>query len=60
MRTTVIIAVTAAFAFAGGLWTGTTLTVSEPATHPFTISPSALHLQVKPTELPSTRIEQYN
>jgi hypothetical protein len=59
MRTTVIVILTAGFAFAGGLWTGATIAVSQPAT-PATISPSALHLQVKPADLPGTIVEHYN
>jgi hypothetical protein len=60
MRTSAIIAITAAFAFAGGLWTGASLAVSKPTTHAATISPSALHLQVKPSELPAHDVEKYN
>lgn len=60
MRTSAIVAITAALAFAGGLWTGATLAVSKPATQAPTISPSALHLQVKPEELPTHDVRQYN
>jgi hypothetical protein len=55
-----MIAVTAAVAFIGGLWTGATLAVSKPISNPPTVSPSALHLQVKPAQLPSTTVEHYN
>jgi hypothetical protein len=60
MRTMVIVVLTAGFAFAGGLWTGATIAISQPATHPSTVSPSAMHLQVEPTDLPSTSVDQYN
>jgi hypothetical protein len=60
MRTMAIVILTAGVAFTGGLWTGATIAVSQPVTHPATISPSALHLQVKPMDLPSTSVEQYN
>jgi hypothetical protein len=60
MRTSATIAITAALAFAGGLWTGATLAVSKPAMQTATISPSALHLQVKPAELPTHDVEKYN
>jgi hypothetical protein len=60
MRTSAFIAITAAFGFAGGLWTGATLAVSKPTTQAQTILPSALHLQVQPAELPTHDVEKYN
>jgi hypothetical protein len=60
MRTSATIAITAALAFAGGLWTGATLAVSKSTTEAATISPSALHLQIKPAELPTHDVDKYN
>jgi hypothetical protein len=60
MRTSAIVAITAALALAGGLWTAATLAVSKSATQAPTISPSALHLQVKPAELPTHDVRNYN
>jgi hypothetical protein len=56
-----IVVVTALLAFAAGVWTKSTVLATGAATPgAATLSPSEMHLRVKPQDLPIQRVDDYN
>jgi hypothetical protein len=59
-KTSVVVVITAALAFAVGFWTKGTLATSVATASPSTISPLELHRAIRPAELPSQHGDLYN
>lgn len=61
MRMLGVIGITALLAFGAGVWTESRMLAASVTVQPAaTISPRAMHLQVRPNELPVLQVDNYN
>jgi hypothetical protein len=61
LKMTVIIAMTALLSFGAGIWAGTGVRATgAPSPAVTTISPSELHLRIKPGDLEVQHVDNYN